>query len=261
MDKVEIKHFDNADQLAQAAAADWLKELAARAGDGARYCVALSGGRIARVFFSAVAELAKSLPGIMAPVHFFWGDERCVPPNDPESNFRLARECLLEPLGIPANQIHRVRGEDAPEVGASEAEAELLRVAPHFSSPRSSPQDAFTQHATRNTPTVQPVLDLVFLGMGEDGHTASLFPGESEETMASPAVFRAVVGPKPPPNRITLGYGVLAAARRVWVLASGSGKEQALRESLAPDGQTPLARVLKLRKQTTIFTDLTVAGW
>jgi 6-phosphogluconolactonase len=76
--------------------------------------------------------------------------------------------------------------------------------------------------------------------------------------MADKAVYRAIHNsPKPPPDRVTLGYQAIAAARKVWALASGAGKEKALRGSLKPDGQTPLARVLQLRSQTTIFTDIT----
>ena len=98
------------------------------------------------------------------------------------------------------------------------------------------------------------MIDLVFLGMGEDSHVASLFPGDTE-AVQSRAVYRAVIGPKPPPRRITLGYPALAAAREVWVLASGAGKAGALRDSLAKDGDTPLARVLQSRDKTEILTD------
>ena len=241
MGKVDLRHFASGEELARAAVGEWLSKLE-KLGAGARYCVALSGGRIARVFFSAVAGMAKGRPSLMAAVHFFWGDERCVPPTDPESNFALARECLLDPLGVAGEQIHRVRGEKTPQVAAAEAEAELRRI-------------ATTEHATRNTSPGQPVLDMIFLGMGEDGHVASLFPGEAEAAMNSPAVYRAVMGPKPPPNRITLGYSAIVAARQVWVLVSGAGKEKALRESLAPNGQTPLARVIRLRRETKILTD------
>ena len=92
--------------------------------------------------------------------------------------------------------------------------------------------------------------------MGEDGHVASLFPGEPEEVMRSQAVYRPVIATKPPPHRITMGYSTIAAARQVWVLASGAGKEKALREALGPGGKTPLVRVLKLRSHTKIFTDV-----
>lgn len=92
--------------------------------------------------------------------------------------------------------------------------------------------------------------------MGEDGHVASLFPSESEEAMSRGAVFRAVTASKPPPRRITLGYAALAAANEVWVMASGAGKEAALGESLEENGRTPLARLLRLRATTRIFSDI-----
>ena len=232
----ELIRFTGPDQLAQAVAADWLKSLRLTARGSPPYCVALAGGRIASRFFAAVSSLAKE-GGVPGAVHFFWGDERCVPPDSPDSNFGLAREQLFLPLGIPDQQIHRLRGESPPERAAAEGETALRALAP-------------------SAPGSQPVLDLVFLGMGEDGHVASLFPGESEDTMSSQVVFRPVVGPKPPPNRITVGYPAIAAAREVWVLASGAGKEAALRESFSPNGRTPLARVLNLRHQTRIFTDI-----
>ncbi|MFM8470117.1 MAG: 6-phosphogluconolactonase, partial [Limisphaerales bacterium] len=200
--------------------------------------VAVSGGRIAKDFFSAVARQAQARKQSLAHVHFFWADERCVPPTDTESNFRSAAELLFQPLNLPTTNIHRIRGEDEPEAAARTAEAELRQIAPANAAD-------------------QPVLDLVLLGMGEDGHVASLFPGEPVAVIASPAVYRAVTASKPPPRRITVGYGTLNAARDVWVLASGAGKEQALRESLSPMGRTPLGRVLRGRGQTLIFTDLT----
>ncbi len=235
--RFELVSFAGPDELADAVAVRWLAHLSSTAGSSAPYCAALSGGRIARRFFSASTARAKLNRAALRSVDFFWGDERCVPPTDPESNFGLALQAFLQPLAIPENQIHRVRGEAPPDVAAAEAEAELRRFAP----------------AGANG---QPQLDLVFLGMGEDGHVASLFPGEAENVISSTAVFRAVIAPKPPPRRISLGYSAIAAAKEVWVLASGSGKELALRQSLAPGGQTPLGRVLGLRNDTKIFTDI-----
>jgi len=207
---------------------------------GRPYSVALSGGRIAGGLFESTTRIARSGGGKSAGMdstHFFWGDERCVPPDDPESNFRLAQELLLGPLGIPGQNIHRVRGELPPDQGAREAAEEICEIAPL--------EDG------------QPVLDLIFLGVGENGHVASLFPEEPEEVRASKAVYRAIVTQaKPPPHRITLGYPAIAAARQVWVLASGSGKEEVVRQSLEPAGQTPLARVLQAREFSRIFTDL-----
>ncbi len=202
MSHYELVTFADADELAQAAACDWLNELRHRPSDGTPYLVAVSGGRIARLFFSRMAELATASRMAWDSVHFFWADERCVLPSDRESNYWLAQEYLLRPLGIPERQVHRLCGELVVELASVEAEQTLKRLAPE-------------------TASGMPVLDLIFLGMGEDGHVASLFPGEPQEAMASRAVFRPVRGPKPPARRITMGYPVLAAARQVWVLASG----------------------------------------
>lgn len=228
-----ITTFNSPTQLA----ANVARESLAGLPESGSFSIALSGGRIAKDFFTSVTRLAQERGQSLAHVHFFWADERCVPPTEAESNFRIATEQLFQPLGLPTANIHRIRGEDEPEVAARAAEAELRRVAPA-------------------NPAGQPVLDLVLLGMGEDGHIASLFPGEPEDVMRSPAVYRAVTASKPPPRRITLGYATIAAAREVWVLASGAGKEAALRESLSADGKTPLERVLRGRERTRIFTDL-----
>jgi 6-phosphogluconolactonase len=202
------------------------------------HCVALSGGRITQKFFTATVEQAKTLAISFERVHFFWADERCVPPTDPESNFKLANELLFAPLKIPASQIHRIRGEDSPKVAVKLAEEELRRVL----SLRADNQSA---------------LDLIFLGMGEDGHVASLFPGASPEILNCASLFLAIENsPKPPPRRISLSYAAIAAAKQVWVLVSGAGKEAALRESLRPGGQTPLARVIQSRSRTKIFSDI-----
>jgi 6-phosphogluconolactonase len=235
---VDLISFPDEQDLAEAAAEQWLKQLETQSRrERSPYCVALAGGRITRRFFETVAQLAAAGSDRWRAVQFFWSDERCVSPDDPESNFGMARDLLLAPLRIPEDQIHRVRGEEPSALAASRAEAELRRIA-------------------TVGPAGQPLLDLIFLGMGEDGHVASLFPGESEETMASKAVYRDVKAVKPPPHRITMGYATIAAARQTWVLASGSGKETALRESLRPGSHTPLARVLRLRSQTRILTTI-----
>jgi len=234
----ELIRFNSADELASAVATEWLAEITAASQSGRPHHVALSGGRIAQKLFACAAEQAKASAVAFGLVHFFWADERCVPSGDMESNFRLAQELLLAPLGIPANQIHRVPGENPPEIAAAKAEEQIRRLVPLNNAG-------------------QPVLNLVLLGMGEDGHVASLFPGEPEQLRAGEAVYRAVKNsPKPPPNRVTLGYPAIAAADKVWVLVSGAGKESALRHSLELSGRTPLAQVLKLRRQTKIFTDV-----
>ena len=262
MDKFTVQVFPTDEALAAAVATNWLDAVAAAATARTKHLVALSGGRSAKLLFAAVVPqavaggqnaratggagilpaspaLGAAMPSLdLGPVEFFWADERCVPPNDPESNFRLARECMLDPLGIPEAQVHRILGEIEPEAAAAAATATLRRIA--------------------NPPeTAMPVLDLVLLGMGEDGHVASLFPGDEAALADHVAVFRPVRNsPKPPPKRVTLGLGAIIAAREVWVLVTGAGKVPALRDALSPLGQTPLAQVIQHRQTTRIFSDV-----
>lgn len=238
MNKTQIISFQNPEELARIAAAAWLKELAAANEAGRPHHVALSGGRITLKFFAAVIEMSRSQNVSLANVHFFWADERCVPPDDKENSFGAANEVFFRPLGIATGNIHRVIGEQTPEQALEQANAEIKRVVPLNAAG-------------------QPVLDLVFLGLGEDAHVASLFPRETEAERANPAVYRLITdSPKPPPTRVTLGYPAIAAAKAVWVLASGAGKEAALRDSLAVGSKTPLGRVLQMRTGTRVFTDI-----
>ena len=102
-----------------------------------------------------------------------------------------------------------------------------------------------------------PILDLVLLGMGEDGHVASLFPGGDPDAAEESAVYVAIeAAPKPPPQRVSLAYAPILAAREVWVLAAGAGKEQAFAESLKLDGITPLAHVLRGRSRTQVYSNI-----
>ncbi len=238
MENFELISFTTDDELAQTVASAWLDEIESAKRAGELHCAALSGGRITQKFYGETVRQARTRAITFERVHFFWADERCVPPDDRESNYRLASELLFKPLKIAGAQIHRIHGEDSPENAAGRAEAEIHQIVPVNSNN-------------------QPVLGLILLGMGEDGHTASLFPSETEAFVSDPAVYRAITNsPKPPPNRVTLGYPAIAAAQKVWVLVSGAGKSDALKASLSASGKTPLARVLKCRSNTRIFTDI-----
>jgi 6-phosphogluconolactonase len=231
----ELKSFPDDQALSAAAAREWLALLQESSGS---YAVALSGGRIAKTFFAAIAELAKSSGASLAHVHFFWADERCVPPTDPDSNFLLAQENLFRPLGIAEDKIHRLKGESPPTLAVEEACRDIRRVVP------------------TDGPGV-PVLDMIFLGLGEDSHIASLMPNATPDVLASREPFVHVANsPKPPPNRLSMTYPLIAAAKNVWALVAGAGKTDALRDSLMPGGKTPFARVLQSRRQTFIYTDL-----
>lgn len=239
-----LEHHASPEALARAVAARLREAVAARAAARTVFMLALSGGRLAaRLFEEAVAaERAGRTPALTAPtVHFFFADERCVPPEHPASNFALARAHLFAPLGVPPERIHRLRGEADPSAAAAEAERELRAL-------------------TTTPPHEWPRLDLVLLGMGEDGHVASLFPDAPDAVRESRAVYVPVVGSKPPPRRLTLTYAALAAARAVWILVSGPGKAATLAAALRPDNSLPLARVLRVQPAARVFTDLPPAG-
>lgn len=178
--------------------------------------VALAGGNTPRRTY----ELLGPLLANPADIEWWFGDERCVPADDPESNYRLLTETLLRQPAIPDDRVHRIRGELVPRDAADRYAAELQGM------------------VTLDDDGI-PVLDVAFLGLGEDGHTASLFPGdpalEIRDRLAVP-----VVATKPPANRITLTLPVLRAARATVILATGPGKRDAVTHVLAgPNPATP----------------------
>lgn len=240
MKNVELLSYPGADTLAAAAAGLWLDEIESANRAGGFHSVALSGGRITEEFFLLTAEKAKARQVSFERVHFFWADERCLPPTDPESNFKLANELLFKPLQIGEAQIHRLKGELPPQEAVAQANAEARRVLAAAGG--------------------EPVMDLVLLGMGEDGHVASLFQNARFETTKDAkcnGLFIFVAdSPKPPPQRISLNFEAIITARQVWVLVSGTGKEAALHESLGAEGQTPLGQVIKNRAHTKVLTDV-----
>jgi len=172
-----------------------------------RFTVALAGGSTPRPVYERLARdpLAAAVP--WDRVHVVFGDERCVPPDHPDSNYRMAREALLDHVPLPSDQIHRMRGEADPMTAAAAYESEL---------------NALLSGAGR------PALDMVLLGLGDDAHTASLFPGtpalnERERWVAAQHV------PKLDAWRLTLTPPALNAAREAVFLVSGAGKTAALR--------------------------------
>ncbi|MBX3747865.1 MAG: 6-phosphogluconolactonase [Verrucomicrobiae bacterium] len=206
--------------------------------DGERdFALALSGGRIAPILGSELARQAELRNTPFAEADFFWADERCVRPDHPESNYRVAKTSLLDRLAVAPARIHRLLGELPPDQAVIRANAD------------------WAQWAERRGPQ-REVLDCVLLGVGEDGHVASLFPDNLPSDLVSTLPFHSVVGPKPPPQRLTLGYPMLWNARRVIVLATGDGKAAVVRDSLAGRLESPLARVLhgRIGKPTVVIT-------
>jgi 6-phosphogluconolactonase len=213
----------------QAASKALAQELAALARQAVtrqgRWVVALSGGETPRGLYETLAGLP---PGAVpwAQTHILWADERCVPREDPASNYRLVRETLLEKVAVPAAQVHPLVSDPAdPEGSALAAEALLSRLYPGG----------------------PPRLDAVVLGLGEDGHTASLFPGSPvlQETRRLVAVVNHA--PKPPPCRLTLTLPALQGAAEVHFLVSGAGKSEALRQALNPDSDLTVCPAVAVR--------------
>jgi len=203
--------------------------------------LALSGGSTPKRTYELLASKLEDWDG----VEIWFADERCVSPEDAESNYRLAAETLLRPAAIDPTRVHRMEGELGPDEGAARyADALRLGVAP----------DAAASQTSQSA-TALPVLDLVALGIGPDGHVASLFPGAPTLDAGEQALCLGVhESPKPPPERITLSLAVLRAARRCLLLATGAGKADAIAAALAePTKHVPAS--LLVRERLTVVVD------
>ena len=226
MNEREIILCRDADDLAHKAAEQWIALAAAAIARSGRFAVALSGGSTPKALYSLLAtpEFCKRIEWNC--VHLFWGDERCVPPDHPESNYRMTREALLSKIDIPPENIHRMSGEKDPATAAAEYEHKL--------------RNFFLEK------TAAPRFDLVLLGLGEDGHTASLFPGSTALREAARWVATSYVE-RLHAHRLTLTLPVINAAVEVEFLISGESKRNILHEILAsesPSENYPAAHVL-----------------
>jgi 6-phosphogluconolactonase len=198
--------------------------------------LALSGGTTPARTYEVLATGAVDWTG----VQIWFADERCVPPDDEQSNYRLVAETLLTPAAIPAERVRRMQGELGPEEGARRYARELL------------------EHLGRggSEPPSPPVLDVVVLGIGPDGHVASLFPGAPALDAGEEAICLGVHdSPKPPPERITLSLAVLRAARGCLLLATGASKADAVNAMLGEPTPHVPASLLRRERLTVIVDD------
>jgi 6-phosphogluconolactonase len=204
-----------------------------------RFHVALAGGSTPTLAYQILAtpEFAKRINWEL--VHFWWGDERCVPPDDPQSNYRMAKEALLDRVPIVREQVHRIRGEDPPVDAASSYESTLHQ---NFE--------------------LNDGLDLILLGMGEDGHTASLFPGQvavGEKVRWVMAESIATVGSW----RVTLTPAFITRSREVTFIVSGSGKANRFNQVLheRSDGErSPAGAIARGAKRVRWLVDREAAS-
>ena len=198
--KPDIHIFKDSQEVAEALTRDlrlWAK-------DASRFTVALSGGSTPRKWFEVLAQA----PGIpWSSIHLYWGDERCVPPDHPESNFRMTQESLISQIDIPAENIHRVKGEAKPEEEAVRYSQEIQQLLPA--------EDDW------------PVFDLMVLGLGTDGHTASVFPDQMH-LLKTDQVCAVAKHPESGQLRVTLTGEVLSRTKKVVFLVTGPKKSSIL---------------------------------
>ena len=211
-------------------AAAFILERAGKAiAERSEFRIALSGGNTPVPVYAKVAVEAHDLR--WESVRFTFGDERCVPPDDPQSNFRMARENLFVPAAIPEKSIMRMRGEIDPQMAAQEYEDQLNAIA-------TGRGEAIYQH------------DLILLGLGDDGHTASLFPG----TAALEDTTRLVVAnfvPKLNAWRLTFTFPLINHARHILFLVGASKNPELIERVLAGDRQFPAAQVSPVAGEVT----------
>lgn len=240
---LELKVLPDPADVAAAAAERFLERIEAAQARGEEPHVALTGGGIAHALHQQIALRAPSRHVDWSHVVFWWGDERFVAPDSTDRNARDARQVFLDVVG--ATQVHEMpsTGGAADVAAAASAYSELVR---------SAGADEF---------------DLVMLGMGPDGHVASLFPGFPQLDVEDRVAVPVTGSPKPPPERVSLTFPALNRTRAVWFLVTGAAKADAVRRALADDGDlhdTPARGIHPAPQhgpgETTWFLDLAAAA-
>jgi len=220
--------------VAEQLAADFANEAHAAFAARQRFKVAVPGGSVAERCFPALARL----PLDWSQLEFFQVDERAVPPEHEDSNYRLAKQHWLDPAGVPPLRVHRMIAERDLDESARSYIGMLIRWC-----------------------GLPVKLDYVLLGVGADGHVASLFPGRTNAANSQGIVLVENDAPKPPPKRLTLGMPVLTNATRVAIVAFGSEKAAALAEALGQhDSPLPVARVVRRAARVLMLTDEAAAS-
>lgn len=225
-----VVHPD-ADVLAEATAARLLTRLVDLQSDHSPVHVVLTGGTVGIAVLLAVAASPARGAVDWSDVHVWWGDERFLPAGDPDRNEVQAREALLDALGdaLPEDHVHAMPARTA-QVPDTDAAARLYAA-------------ELARHAPADGALAVPSFDVLLLGMGPDGHVASLFPGHATLSVSDRTVVGENDSPKPPPPRVSLTFPAIQAASEVWVVAAGDGKADAVAAALrgAPSTEVPAA--------------------
>ncbi|MER7165197.1 6-phosphogluconolactonase [Micromonospora sp. NPDC000207] len=230
MSEASVAVHADADLLAQAVAARLVVRLLDAQADRGRASVVLTGGRIAAAVYRAVGELPARHAVDWSRVDVWWGDERFLPAGDPDRNETQARAALLDALPLDPARVHPMPAADGPDGG--DVEAAAARYAAELA------------EAARAGHGALPHFDVLLLGVGEDGHVASVFPDHPVREDSRP-VSAVRDSPKPPPMRTTLTLPTINSAEEVWLVAGGADKAPAVGSALAGtgSGQLPAAMV------------------
>ena len=237
--------IDTPEALARVFADRFVTEASSAIAAHGRFSCALPGGSVAETFLPVLARAPVArAPVAWDKIEFFWGDERAVGPDDPDSNYGLAKRLLLAAVDADARHVHRIVGERGDlEAAARAYEEEMVRVLGQ--PPRGQP----------------PRIDLIVLGLGPEGHVCSLFPGHPllRERVRRVAVITD--SPKPPPLRITFTMLPLEEAGTICVAGFGDSKAEALREAIEdPASQIPVALALRAAQRALVLADAAAAS-
>ena len=228
-----VKIFRTPLELADAFALELVNLIREAEKKQSSYTVALSGGSTPQQLFSLLAEEYRKAVN-WYNVHFFWADERCVLPEDSESNFGITRRLFLSKIDIPDTSIHRIRGEGDPEKEALRYSEEIVRY-------------------TRSHHDL-PVFDHTILGMGEDGHTASIFPGNMD-LMYSEKICEVVRHPVSGQKRITITGKVINNSDNITFLVTGRSKAHIIEQIIKKNVQVPASLIIPVDGKITWFLD------
>ena len=230
--------------LVDSVAPRFLSRVSKRVDEGKLAHISLTGGAMGAAVLAAAGRSPRAARIDWSRVHFWWSDERFLPRNDADRNDHQAREAFLDGVDIPAENIHAMLStDDGVDLDAAAA--------------------AYAEELARfpGAEGAWPSFDVCFLGVGPDGHIASLFPDRGEIQITDRSVVAVRDSPKPPPERITMTRPVINSSKRVWLVLSGTDKAAALGLALAGASYASVpAAGAKGRKRTTFFVDQAAAS-
>ena len=232
--KTQVATFASTGDLVEHAVERFIQSVCKK-GKNHTFHVAFSGGRIAQPFLAALAKSLSQCAQRTASLEVYFADERCVPLDHSDSNFSLFANQFLPFHRLEDHQLHPYRVDLDPD-DASEHMVEIIQ-----------------KRVNQNSASI-PIFDLIILGMGEDGHVASLFPENMKKDIKKDAWIHKATASKPPPCRLTMGYRLLEAARNTWVMVSGKGKGEMVAQALK-ESTVPLGYLLNSRVMTHLWTD------